>query len=252
MKFKVALRNLYISQAIILIFLVFAYFSWFPHSFSQLGGFYKTAWMLIIVDLILGPLLVFLVYKENKKYLAFDINVLLSIQLIAFIFGAYSLFLKHPAYAVFSIDRFVLTNVSNIYPQPSLIDITKRYLFSSPKFVVAQLPENMKERNKLFFDVVINGQPDIDSRPKYFSSFDQHFDKVMEKGISLEKLNLTAKEDKLFKSFIKNHKHSYKNFAYFPLTGNNKKNVTWVFDKRTAKPVEILEIDPWNFKLVSN
>ncbi len=84
MRYKIAIRNLLISQAIIILFLVFAYFVWFPHSFTQLGGFHETAFMLIFVDLVLGPLLIFIIYREGKKYLTFDINILLAIQLGAF------------------------------------------------------------------------------------------------------------------------------------------------------------------------
>ncbi len=252
MKIKIALRNLYISQAVILIFLVLAYFVWFPHSFTELGGFYDTAWMLIFVDLVLGPLLVFLVYKENKKHLKFDINVLLGIQLIAFVFGAYSLFLKHPAYAVFSIDRFTLTNVSNIYPQPSWSNLLKQHFFSSPEFVVANLPINSQEQKLLTFDVVINGLPDIDSRPQYFTQFDQHIDSIMNKSIQIEQLTLDVKAEEKLEIFAKKYKDKYSDLAFFPLRGNNKKDVIWVFDRKTAKPIDILDIDPWKFKLASN
>lgn len=252
MKLKVALRNLCISQAVIILFLIFAYFFWFPHSFSQLGGFYKTAWMLIFVDLVLGPLLIFFIYKENKKHLIFDINALLSIQLIAFVFGAYSLFLKHPAYAVFSIDRFVLTNVSNIYPQPSWSEQFKKYFFSAPEFVVAHLPKDSEERNLLTLDVILNGLPDIDSRPKYFTPFDHHIDSVMNKRIQIGKLSLDTQAKEKLSLFAKKNEGEIADFAFFPLSGNNKKDMVWVFDKKTSKPIGIIDIDPWKFKVASN
>ena len=251
LKLKVALRNLYISQAIILVFLAFAYFLWFPHSFTKLGGFYKTAGLLIFVDLVLGPLLVYFIYKENKKFLKFDINVLLGIQLIAFIFGAYSLFLKHPAYAVFSVDRFVLTNVSSIYPQ---LPWSQRFnsFFSKPKFVTAYLPKNNKEKNNLTLDIILNGQPDIDARPRYFKPFDFYNDSVMSKSIKLEKLDLDSNDIKKLKIFNKKHEGNSKYLAYFPLRGNNKKDMVWAFDKRTGEPINIIDIDPWKFKTASN
>ena len=249
MKFKVALRNLYISQAIIIIFLIFAYIFWFPYSFSQLGGFYRTAWMIIFVDIVLGPFLVFFIYKENKKYLKFDINVLLSIQLIAFVFGAYSLFLKHPAYAVFSIDRFVLTNVSNIFPKPSIPKLIDKHFFSSTKLVVASFPENNNERDKLNFSILFNGSPDIDNRPKYFSPLERHIGLIMKKSINLEQLVMNQQEKKIYSKFLSENNSS--NFSYFPLVGNNQKDMIWVFDKKDGKPIEILDIDPWNLKISS-
>lgn len=43
--------------------------------------------MLLGIDLILGPLLTFLVFKEDKKKLKFDLGVILIIQLSRLFFG---------------------------------------------------------------------------------------------------------------------------------------------------------------------
>ncbi len=245
MRIKVALRNLYISQVLIFVFLIFAYFIWFPHSFTELGGFYKTAGMLIFVDLILGPLLVFIIFKEGKKYLQFDINVLLSIQIGAFIFGAYALFLKHPAYVVFTVDRFTLANVSQLYPQQPWLSQFKSSFFSSPQFVVAQPPHNVKTRNALMFDILLKGEPDINERPELFEPLEQHLDTIFAKSIPLNLLFQNNKTKEKLASFYEQYGGKANDYAYFPLVGNNKKDMIWVFDRSTAKPVGIIDSDPW-------
>jgi len=244
MRTKIALRNLYISQTIIILFLVFAYFLWFPHSFIQLGGFSKTAFMLIFADLILGPLLVFIIFKEGKKYLKFDINVLLAIQIGAFAFGAYSLFLKHPAYAVFAGDRFSLTNVSAIYPQQSFISGIKTHFFSSPKFVVASLPKDTKAQSDLILNIVLNQAPDIDKRPAHYEPLEyEKFKTLLSKSIPIK--HLLQNNHKKFVDFYDKHGGKPSDYAYFPLTGNNKKSVIWVFDRNSLEPIGIVDSDPW-------
>jgi len=245
MRTKLALRNLYISQAIILAFLIFAYFVWFPYSFSKLGGFSETALMLIFVDLVLGPLLVFIVYKEGKRFLRFDINTLLAIQLAAFAFGAYSLYLKHPAYAVFSGDRFSLTNVSNVYPQQHWFKQFKTSFFSSPQFVVTKSPKDHKERNALMFSVLLESAPDIDKRPEYFHPFTQNIDAVFAKSIPLNQLFQNNKTKEKLTQFYKQHGGKPSDYAYFPLVGNNKKDMIWVFKRSTAQAIGIIDSDPW-------
>jgi len=245
MRVKIALRNLVISQIIILLFLVFAYFKWFPHSFSSLGGFSQTALMLIFVDLILGPLLVYIVFKEGKKYLRFDINVLLSIQIVAFVFGAYSLFLKHPAYAVFTGDRFTLTNVSAIYPPQPLSEQLKRYFFSAPKWVIAKIPEDSVKRNALLFDVLLKGAPDIDTRPEYFEPFDNHLDEIVTKALDSDQLFLASSAQYQLKKFINQHGGKVDDYVFFPLKGNNQKDVIWAFNRSSALPIGIIDSDPW-------
>jgi len=245
MRKKIVLRNLYISQAIIFVFLVFAYLVWFPHSFAKLGGFNKTALMLIFVDLVLGPLLVFIVYREGKKYLTFDINVLLGIQLFAFAFGAYSLFLKHPAYAVFSGDQFTLTNVSHIHPQQHWLEQFKTSFFSSPQLVVTKAPQNNKKRNDLIFSILLESAPDIDKRPEYFESFIENIDAVFSKSIPINLLFQDSKAREKLDQFLKKHDKQANDYAYFPLSGNSKKDMIWVFDRSTAKPVGIIDSNPW-------
>jgi hypothetical protein len=244
MRTKIALRNLYISQTLIIIFLLFAYFIWFPHSFTQLGGFNKTALMLIFADLILGPLLVFIIFKEGKKYLMFDINVLLTIQIGAFAFGAYSLYLKHPAYVVFTGDRFSLTNVSAIYPQQAFLSGIKAHFFSAPKLVVATLPKDAKTQSDLILDIVFNQTPDIDRRPEYYKPLElQDFKTLLSKSIPVERLLLNNEEK--FTAFYDQYGGKPSDYAYFSLSGNNKKNVIWIFNRQSLQPVGIVDSDPW-------
>jgi len=245
MRLKIALRNLVISQIIIIIFLIFAYLVWFPYSFSDLGGFTETALMLIFVDLVLGPLLVFIVFKEGKKYLKFDINVLLAIQVAAFLFGAHALFLKHPAYIVFTGDRFTLTNVSHLYPQQTWHTQFKKSFFSSPKFVVAKLPSDALKQSNLILDIVFNQTPDLDRRPEYYHSFEKHTETTLAKSIPINKLLSNTKTKQKLAEFLEQHGGKPEAYAYFPLSGNNKKEFIWVFDRVSAKPIGLIDSDPW-------
>lgn len=249
MRLNIALRNLVISQFIILLFLVFAYFVWFPHSFLALGGFTKTALMLIFADLILGPLLVFIVFKEGKKYLKFDINVLLGIQIIAFIFGAYSLYLKHPAYAVFKNDRFILTNVSHLYPQPTLVKQLKSTVFFKPQLVTANLPEDNQERMNLMVDVDLFGAPDIEKRPALYAAIND-MNAIFNKSINLQKRLLSHNDKQQLRQFFDTHSGTVDDYAFLPVTGNNKKSFIWAFDRKSQQAIGLIDINPWQIQSV--
>jgi len=189
-------------------------------------------------------LLVFIVFKEGKKYLKFDINVLLAIQIGAFAFGAYSLFLKHPAYAVFTGDRFNLTNVSAIYPQQSFLAGIKTHFLSSPKFVIATLPKDAKAQSDLILNIVFNQTPDIDRRPKYYKPLEQQdFKTLISKSIPVEHVLQNNKEK--LATFYKQRGGKPSDYAYFPLSGNNKKDVIWVFNRKNLQPIGIVDSDPW-------
>ena len=73
----------------------------------------------------------------------------------------------------------------------------------------------------------------------------------MKKGININQLDLNSNDRKKLEKFKNKHLNNYNKFAYFPLKGNNKKDVIWAFDKKTAKPIGIIDIDPWKFKVAS-
>lgn len=244
MRVKLALRNLFISQAIIFIFLIFAYFIWFPYSFIILKEFYKTAILLIIVDLVLGPLLVLLVYKENKKHLRFDINILLLIQITAFAFGAYSLYLKHPVYAVFTIDRFTLVNAANANSEKIRFNTLKSSLFSKTKIAVAKMPVKIEERNALVLGV-LNGEVDLDQRAEYYEPYDLHIKSVIDRNLITDVSIFKNKTKREFKKFINKHGGKISDYVYLPLQ-TQFKDVIWVLNNKTALPIGIIDIDPWS------
>ena len=242
MRIKIALRNLYISQALILFFLFYAYLTWYPYSFSQLGGFKKTAATLLLVDLVLGPLLVFIIFKEGKKYLKFDINVLLLIQIIAFIYGAYALFLQHPAYVVFHKNQFKLINVSHLYPSQPWFKQLKTSFFSSPKLVITQFPNNTTEQLQLALDIDINGKPDIERRPELFKPIENHLNDILTRSISLDVLSLST-DIKQIQALINKNGGTINDYAFFPLSGNNKRQFIWALNRNTGKPVGIIDFN---------
>lgn len=244
MRIKIALRNLFISQTIIVLFLIFAYLVWFPHSFAKLGGFYDTAFMLILVDLVLGPLLVFIIYKEGKKYLAFDINVLLAIQLAAFLFGAYSLYLKHPAYTVYNNGLFKLVNTSYISQEMIRFDSLKSSYFSRPKMAFVTWPEREQEKLDIMVGVDMFGERDIDERPEYFTPYLADTQKILTQQLNpIYTFNSPQSKEKL-DHFIRKHGGGVIDYAFFPVVGNNKKKAVLVLRQESAKPVGIIETLP--------
>jgi len=70
----------------------------------------------------------------------------------------------------------------------------------------------------------------------------------LKKSINLTNLDLGNREQKILNLFFNKHKNNKHRFAYFSLSGNDKKEMIWVFDTKLAKPIEILDINPWKRK----
>jgi len=135
--------------------------------------------------------------------------------------------------------------VSNIYPQQPWLEQLKTSFFSSPGFVIAKAPDNAKGSNALLFDVLLKGAPDIDERPEYYEPFEENIKTVFSKRIPLNLLFLNTESKEKLTLFYKQNGGKPGDYAYFPLVGNNKKDMIWVFNRSTAQPVEIVNSDPW-------
>lgn len=85
-----------ISLALFMIGILF--FVWYPAPLAHTEGVTKIFLMLLAIDVILGPLLTLLVYKEGKKTLKLDLSIIIAVQLLAMSYGVYSIAKSRPVW----------------------------------------------------------------------------------------------------------------------------------------------------------
>lgn len=90
-RLKFFLTHLLISLLIALVVVGVVFFIWYPNPLASAVGVTYIFLMLLVIDVILGPLLGLLVYKESKKMLKFDLGVIIIIQIAALCYGIYTL-----------------------------------------------------------------------------------------------------------------------------------------------------------------
>lgn len=113
-KFKAFFLHFLISFLIILSFIIFVYYVWYQSVFFNASGVSTPLKMLVVVDVILGPLLTFIVYKEGKKYLKIDLILIVVFQLVAFTYGAYSIYLGKPSLVIHRTGYFEVVIEKNV------------------------------------------------------------------------------------------------------------------------------------------
>ncbi len=244
-KYKVIGLNILFSQAIILSFLLFTWIVWYPSPFYEISNISKIAQAMIFANICLGPLLVFIIYKKDKKHLNLDLSILATIQLSAFLFAAYSVYLKHPSYAVFTIDRFTLVSATSISTEKIKYPQLATSFFSAPKIVFAKRPDTSAERNSLLFGVLFQGEPDLDRRAEYYEPFLKHLSTVLERSIDTNTLFPDSASQLKLKAFLNKHGGNKQDYAYFPLQGNVENDLIWVLDRKLGNPIGTIDSDPW-------
>ncbi len=243
-KKKAFLIHLSISTAVVGSVLAIIYFLWYPDPYLRMSGAFKVIGMLVGVDLILGPSLTLMLYKPKKPRLVFDLSVIAIIQLSALIYGTASIYEERPYYMVFVVDRFEVVPQKDI--NESLIEagVLKAKPWAAPILAVALLPQDRDEQQKLLMEL-LEGKPDIERRPEYWSPYEEHIDAVRARakplgGLKAEDEKVKSNIARLFLQYPEDGR-----LLYLPVKWRGYA-FTLVFDGVTFSPVETILVDPWD------
>jgi hypothetical protein len=135
--------------------------------------------VLMGVDVVIGPLLTFVIANQNKprRELKRDIGIIVAVQLCALFYGSASLWDGRPLYYAFS---------ENILQQVQAYDIDSKeaelgqkqnaalapHWYSTPRWIWAPLPQDTEESQKIV-TAAITGGDDVISMPRYFKPWEQ-------------------------------------------------------------------------------
>lgn len=106
--------HLGISILVLSLVATLVFTQWYPQPLATITGVAHVFLLLMGIDVILGPVCSFLVYKEGKKSLKFDLTVIILIQLSAFGYGFYSVATARPVWIVFYDKGFDLIRANEI------------------------------------------------------------------------------------------------------------------------------------------
>lgn len=244
-KLKAFSIHLFISATIVGIVFVLIFLFWYPRPYFEANGAWTVLRVLVMVDLVLGPLLTLVLFKRGKKGLVLDMCIVAAIQLAALIYGVHVIFGERPYYLAFAVDRFEVIGKVEIDANKIKYPELKIKPNQGPILVYSDFPKDKKERENFLFEVVIQGKPDLERRPEYYHPYLLNKDKVLQKAKPLSDLirGETSNQKKIDK-FLKRHSDSQESYLYLPLVGKNN-DLALVLDKNSGLPVDGIAIDPW-------
>jgi len=219
---------LIISSLLCCIFLV-----WYPWPLAKATGLEHILLLLIFIDVIVGPFLGLLVYKEGKKTLKFDLLIICILQIGAFLFGSYHVFKGRPVWIVYSVDQFELIRDNEI--------VSKVYQssFSGPKFVAIQYSNIPQMKQKEMFKELFEGVS-LTQDPQNYKELTQvklQIQKHAQNLNQLEKYNSKQQVKEILKKYPSAD-------AWVPLKANAVDMVV-LMNKSSAQVVKIVDLRPW-------
>tara|TARA_E500000331_G_scaffold143902_1_gene140206 strand:- start:319 stop:756 length:438 start_codon:yes stop_codon:yes gene_type:complete len=141
-RFTAAFFHFLISFAVFLVLVYLIVFIWFPGFFFTIDGGWEGMRIIIGVDLVLGPILTLVVFKQGKPGLNFDLAAIGLFQSICLAVGVYIVYSERPQFFVYYEQHFY-SNSADTYTKFGLpVPDYRTFSDTSPAHVYVKLPDN--------------------------------------------------------------------------------------------------------------
>mgnify|MGYP003602117749 CR=1 FL=1 len=240
-RFKFFLTHLSISFLIALLVIGLVFFIWYPSPLATAVGVTHIFLMLLVIDVVIGPVLGVLVYKEGKKSLKFDLTVIILIQIFALLYGIYSIEQGRPAWLVYNVDRFELVRKNEII-QDNIAKVLPQYQQSSwlkPQFVATEFSKDAHQRSDDIFAEVLDGIS-IAQRPEHYVELTKAKKQMQQRAQKLELLQQYNNKTDVEKILAKYPQAT----AFLPMKASAV-DMTVLIDQK-ANVVKIVDLRPWH------
>lgn len=233
--------HLVISLCIALLVVSLVYGLWYPSPLAQAVGVTHIFLMLLAIDVILGPVLGFLVYKEEKKSLKFDLSIIILIQISALSFGIYNIAQARPAWIVFNTDRFeLIRNTDLILSEKKPETAFSHVGWFGPKWAAVKVASDVEQKNEDLFVEALGGIS-IAQRPERYIDIDEEKATLRKRALPLSGLYQYNDKQQVNTVLAKYPQANH----WLPMKALSIDMVVLI-NKEKAEVIKIVDLRPWN------
>jgi hypothetical protein len=166
--------HLLISLAIAAAVVALFWGVWYPHGLAIVAGASELLFIVVTVDVLIGPLLTFIVFLPGKKGLARDLFMIALLQLGALGYGVHIMLHTRPVFLVALVDGILLVSADEIDGDDLKRASSPEYArksWTGPIYVGSLDPQDPKRITELTISV-IQGGPEIERLPEFYVPFE--------------------------------------------------------------------------------
>lgn len=242
---KERLRSVAWHAAFSLIILVgafyFIFFVWYPRPLWRASEVVRISGLLALVQMILGPVLTFFLFKRDKRRFVFDVSIVFLIQLAAYAYGMTIVAQGRPAWLVFAVDDFEVVRPADLDSR-SASQMRVEFvpsIWRGPSIVAAVYAEDKEVRFKQKQDELISGKKLV-FEPEAYRVFATQSQRVQTKVRRLDEL-----EEFNSKLAVDDARREWPiATSWLPLKGAHQ-DMAVLLDKDAAV-VAIADLRPWD------
>lgn len=235
-KLKAFWWHLLVSIAVIGVFVLVLREVYYPGPLFGLENVWQGLRILLPVDAILGPMLMFYLWDPHKKGVMIDVVTIGVLQIAALIYGGYTIYGQRPAVFSFAGDRFEIIASKNLDRKK----LPKEF-GSDPQLplVVYALPAQTPEENRefIFHNVQYQKMPERYRLPA------AHMADMAKAALEWRYIEPKTDAGKaLWEAFRRTHDEQQ--VMLFRLEGTTGDAIIVAMD-RQGRVVDYLSLDPW-------
>lgn len=233
--------HLLISVAVAVAVLALMLSLWYPGPLFVASGGNDLLFILVAVDVLIGPLITLAIFRSGKRGLRFDLAVIGALQIGALLYGMHVVYVARPAFIVFVGNQFATVSVAELdpeelakakYPEFSQVPL------GGPLLAFADLPTDAKEIRQ-FAILGLMGH-DLQKFPRFFVPYGERTTQVLANAWTLERTRkLEPQAGKIVDAWLAQSGTRAGDVRYLPLRARR----AWIavlIDAKTAQPVKLL------------
>jgi len=243
---RMAAWHLLFSMFVAMFAAILVFKGWYAAPYDRVLGVSAVIVIVVVVDVVCGPLLNFLLSNPQKTRTALmvDWSMIAVIQVAALAYGMHSLWEARPVMLVFEVDRFVVVTANEV-DKNTLKNANSLYRdlpFMGAKIAAVRKAKDSDEMMRSL-DMSLGGiEPS--ARPDWWIPYENAKIEVREKAKSLQ--GLIAK-DPIAKEKIQLHVNysgqGFDSLLYLPLTSNRSKEWIAILANDSLLPIGYAPID---------
>jgi len=221
---------------------------WYPHPYFEASGALRLALIVIGIDVVVGPVLTFVVFKRGKKTLKFDLSVIAVLQLTALAYGIHVVYVARPVFLVFAVDQFEIVAANDLDPDSFAKARGTQFgtlSLTGPRLVAAQMPQDPKEKERILMSAVNTGR-DLPQMPEYYVPYEQQKPNAVSHAKPLAELRKRGPEAAARLRAVEERARAKSiELAYLPVKGRSQ-DLSALIDRRTGELFALVPIAPWD------
>lgn len=173
---KAAALHFLCSGCVAMLAAVLVFGVWYPVPYDQLSGGRELFLLVMVVDVVCGPLLTLILFNPIKPRaeLYCDLGLVAVVQMLALIYGLATVLIARPLFLVQEIDRFKVVAAPDV--DSAAVDALPEGLrpvwWSGPLIVSIREPRDARERQSVMIESAVGGR-DYAERPEFYLPYDK-------------------------------------------------------------------------------